>query len=542
MTTQLIIAQPRIDLTVVESVVTLDIRRPGVTLEIATTGPQGPPGPQGSVGPQGALGPPGPGVPAGGAAGDLLFKASAADYAATWLTPPYLTPITGDARYYTQDQIAALLASYTPTVRQLTINGVAFDLSANRAWTLGDLRSDASYNDPSWLTGLAWAKLAGIPSTFAPSAHAASHAAAGSDALTPAAIGAVPIGRTLTINGVALDLSADRSWSITAGVSSVAATSPLASSGGSTPTISLTGQVAPANGGTGAANSGNLTWPNGGGTAALLATANTFTNTQIINAGGSTVFQVKSSNPSWTGFQVENTAAGGRAYAFRTYPTTGAVPGGFSIIDATFNLTVWTIDAATSSFRCGIGRGNTSPTAQLDVLGFNANEVVLKLKQAANPSVDAVQLQDSAANVLHLISNIGAALFRPRDTATSTVTTALTTGHATSGTPAASYGVRHAFTLQSSTTADRSAADWTVLWGDATDATRKARVVGTVYDHGGAREWIRGEASGSAPMIGFLGAAATARESVAADATDLASAIALANDLKAKLVTKGLVA
>ena len=49
----------------------------------------------------------------------------------------------------------------------------------------------------------------------------------------------VPTSRTLTINGVTYDLSSDRAWSITAGVSSVSATSPLFSSGGSTPNLTI---------------------------------------------------------------------------------------------------------------------------------------------------------------------------------------------------------------------------------------------------------------------------------------------------------------
>jgi hypothetical protein len=49
----------------------------------------------------------------------------------------------------------------------------------------------------------------------------------------------VPTSRTLTINGVTFDLSANRSWTITAGVSGVTATSPLFSSGGSTPNITI---------------------------------------------------------------------------------------------------------------------------------------------------------------------------------------------------------------------------------------------------------------------------------------------------------------
>lgn len=54
--------------------------------------------------------------------------------------------------------------------------------------------------------------------------------------------------RTLTINGVTYDLSANRTWTITAGVSSVTASSPLTSSGGSTPNISISQATSTVNG------------------------------------------------------------------------------------------------------------------------------------------------------------------------------------------------------------------------------------------------------------------------------------------------------
>lgn len=53
-----------------------------------------------------------------------------------------------------------------------------------------------------------------------------------------AALTYVPLTRTITINGVTQDLSADRTFTIAAGVSSVTATSPITSSGGATPDIS----------------------------------------------------------------------------------------------------------------------------------------------------------------------------------------------------------------------------------------------------------------------------------------------------------------
>jgi hypothetical protein len=52
-------------------------------------------------------------------------------------------------------------------------------------------------------------------------------------------------------------------------------------------------------------------------------------------------------------------------------------------------------------------------------------------------------------------------------------------------------------------------------WVSAVDASRKARTIFYIFDTG-AREGFRIEASGTAPMIGFLGAAAVARQAVTA--------------------------
>jgi hypothetical protein len=56
---------------------------------------------------------------------------------------------------------------------------------------------------------------------------------------SPDLSGYVPISRTLTINGTTYDLSANRSWTIDAGVAEVTATAPLSSSGGAYPDISI---------------------------------------------------------------------------------------------------------------------------------------------------------------------------------------------------------------------------------------------------------------------------------------------------------------
>lgn len=62
-------------------------------------------------------------------------------------------------------------AGYATASRTITINGTTYDLTVNRSWTVGDVRTDGSYSNPAWITALAWSKLTGVPSTFTPSSH-----------------------------------------------------------------------------------------------------------------------------------------------------------------------------------------------------------------------------------------------------------------------------------------------------------------------------------------------------------------------------------
>jgi hypothetical protein len=62
-----------------------------------------------------------------------------------------------------------------------------------------------SYNNPAWITGLSWSKISSTPTTLS------------GYGITDA----VPAIRTITINGDTQDLSANRTWTIAAGVTSV---------------------------------------------------------------------------------------------------------------------------------------------------------------------------------------------------------------------------------------------------------------------------------------------------------------------------------
>lgn len=82
--------------------------------------------------------------------------------------------------------------------------------------------------------------------------------------------------------------------------------------------------------------------------------------------------------------------------------------------------------------------------------------------------------------------------------------------------PTDGYGTRLYWRLNSSTTDDSIVAALETTWATATHASYKARQQYLIYDAGGAREALRLEASGTAAMIGFLGAAAVIRQALGA--------------------------
>ena len=87
------------------------------------------------------------------------------------------------------------LSAYVPTTRTITINGTSYDLSADRSWSI--VSGVSSFNTRTGAITLS-----------------------SSDVTT--ALGYTPVtnARTLTINGTTFDLSANRSWTIVAGLSS----------------------------------------------------------------------------------------------------------------------------------------------------------------------------------------------------------------------------------------------------------------------------------------------------------------------------------
>ncbi len=128
-----------------------------------------------------------------------------------------------------------------PTTRSLTINGTAFDLSADRTWNVGTVTSIATTGpiqggtivgtgtisitqsgsaSDGYLSSTDWNTFNNKQGTISLTTNNNSGLATLiSNVLnvpnyTLAGLGGVPTTRTLSINGVSFDLSADRSWSV----------------------------------------------------------------------------------------------------------------------------------------------------------------------------------------------------------------------------------------------------------------------------------------------------------------------------------------
>jgi predicted heme/steroid binding protein len=158
----------------------------------------------------------------GGSTQSLLFQTSAA-YSYTFPAATGTVALTSD------------LTSYVPNTRTLTINGTTYDLSANRSWTISanqNARTEYEFTtNGSTATYTATYSVGQVDvfyngSKLSSAEFTATNGTSVTLAFTPPTGqmveivawetgGGVANGRTLTINGTAYDLSADRSWTVT---------------------------------------------------------------------------------------------------------------------------------------------------------------------------------------------------------------------------------------------------------------------------------------------------------------------------------------
>lgn len=134
------------------------------------------------------------------------------------------------------------------------------------------------------------------------------------------------------------------------------------------------------------------------------------------------------------------------------------------------------------------------------------------------------------------ISSAGLLTVMETDSGTTNVVDVIDLRRDSSGTPGVGFGSNLRINLETSTTPDQPAAVFQTTWQTATHASRKARITMHAYDTV-AREFIRGEASGSAAMLGFYGTAATAKLTV----TGAKGGNAALTSLLTQLATLGLI-
>jgi len=128
-----------------------------------------------------------------------LTNASATYLSQTSASNTYLTLTNAAATYLSQ-------TSASNTYLTLTNASSTYLTQTNASNTYVSL--SGSYANPSWVTSLAWSKITGAPAFITGI----------TSGMVTTALGYTPVtnARTITINGTAYDLSADRSWTVTA--------------------------------------------------------------------------------------------------------------------------------------------------------------------------------------------------------------------------------------------------------------------------------------------------------------------------------------
>lgn len=114
--------------------------------------------------------------------------------------------------------------------------------------------------------------------------------------------------------------------------------------------------------------------------------------------------------------------------------------------------------------------------------------------------------------------NDGADVIFGEDAVTNTIVNGLKIERASTGTPAAGFGVSIAAQLESSTTVDQAAGRLTYEWIVATHASRAARGKLSAYSISTEQEAIRWDGDGGGVKLGFYGVTAVARQLLATGA------------------------
>lgn len=186
------------------------------------------------------------------------------------------------------------------------------------------------------------------------------------------------------------------------------------------------------------------------------------------------------------------------------------LPGGGIYANGGYNESTTTagsyIGVAGGTQRMMLANGTAAQNFQIDNTGAGfrflyPGVVLVQFRTDKNPK-QTIALDDMCVGFDDVANSIARFVVRSNDTARPVIATQQDfTGTATKP---------HQLLYKTSSTSKREAFAIDTVWVDSTDATRKARAIMTVYDTA-SREVMRGEASGSAPMLGFYGATAVVK-------------------------------
>jgi len=149
-------------------------------------------------------------------------------------------------------------------------------------------------------------------------------------------------------------------------------------------------------------------------------------------------------------------------------------------------------------------------------ISLTASEVVAQLNLSAGGGLNVGTATGAATGEIRASGALtaSAATVKGFTALTASRMNFLTVEHATTGTPAAGFGLDVEYRLESTTTEARTAASMAVLWSNAVDATRQGRLSMQVWDSTGGRQAIDMRANGSAVLLGFFNTDAIARPTV----------------------------
>lgn len=319
-------------------------------------------------------------------------------------------------------------------------------------------------------------------------------------------------------------------------------------------TTHVSGILPSANGGTGVNNAGTITNASnttitGGGTLALggftltvaasgtvvTTGANTFTALQTVaidDAATNTTTTLLTLEHSSSGtpaasfggrllFNLESATVASRnagaVDVFWTTATDATRTSNMNLVVISSAAEVIALKLNNSGISAIGGNTNSSITANTIALTNSGGAVVYQNSQGAAGSAVTIKGSNAIAANQFVGINFGAVETARFDVAPAAASSAAVVDNLIlrrnppSGTPAAGTGQQLRFTGKSDTTADRDQLVFSAEYVVATDASRTNRGKVLIYDTA-AREAIRVEASGTAAMIGFLGAAAVVRQ------------------------------